>query len=43
VVAAVEAMKAKHDIKAPCSGIVTTINAKIGEELDSSKPILTIS
>jgi pyruvate carboxylase subunit B len=43
VVAEVEAMKAKHDIKAPCDGKVTAIHAKIGDEIDSSKPILTIS
>lgn len=43
VVAAVEAMKAKHDIKAPCDGVISSINAKIGDEIDSSKPILTIS
>ena len=43
VVAAVEAMKAKHDIKAPRSGVVAVVNVKIGDEIDSSKPILTIS
>jgi len=43
VVAEVEAMKAKHDIKAPCDGKVTAIHAKIGDEIDSSKPILTLS
>ena len=43
VVAEVEAMKAKHDIKAPCDGKVTAIHAKIGDEIDSSKPIMTIS
>ncbi len=42
-VAAVEAMKAKHDIKAPCDGKVTAIHVKIGDEIDSSKPIMTIS
>jgi len=42
-VAAVEAMKAKHDIKAPCNGKVSAIHAKIGDEIDSSKPILTIA
>jgi pyruvate carboxylase subunit B len=42
-VAAVEAMKAKHDIKAPCDGKVSAIHAKIGDEIDSSKPILTIA
>jgi pyruvate carboxylase subunit B len=43
VVAAVEAMKAKHEIKSPCDGKVTGINVQIGDEIDSSKPILTIS
>jgi len=43
VVAAVEAMKAKHDIKAPREGRVSDINVKIGDEIDSSNPILTIS
>ena len=43
VVAAVEAMKAKHEIKSPCDGKVSSINVQIGDEIDSSKPILTIS
>jgi pyruvate carboxylase subunit B len=43
VVAAVEAMKAKHDIKAPCSGKVASVDAQIGDEIDSSRPILTIA
>jgi pyruvate carboxylase subunit B len=43
VVAEVEAMKAKHDIKAPCDGKVAAIHAKIGDEIDSSKPIMTIA
>jgi pyruvate carboxylase subunit B len=43
VVAAVEAMKAKHDIKAPRDGVVSSINVKIGDEINSAKPILTIS
>jgi pyruvate carboxylase subunit B len=43
VVAAVEAMKAKHDIKSPVAGKVTAIHVEIGDEIDSSKPILTIS
>jgi biotin carboxyl carrier protein len=42
VVAEVEAMKAKHDIKAQCDGKVSAIHAKIGDEIDSSKPIMTI-
>jgi pyruvate carboxylase subunit B len=43
VVAAVEAMKAKHEIKSPCDGKVSSINVQIGDEIDSTKPILTIS
>ncbi len=42
-VAAIEAMKAQHDIKAQCSGKVTAIHVKIGDEIDSSKPIMTIA
>jgi pyruvate carboxylase subunit B len=43
VVAQVEAMKAQHDIKAPCAGVISAINVAIGDEVDSSKPILIIS
>ena len=43
VIANVEAMKAQHDIKAPCDGTVMEICVKIGDEVDSSKPILTIA
>ena len=42
VIAAVEAMKAKHDVKAPCSGTVLTIEADIGADIEAGKPILTI-
>lgn len=41
-VAAIEAMKARHDIKAPCDGQVTEVYAQIGDEVDSSRPILMI-
>lgn len=43
VVAEVEAMKAKHQIKTPHSGTVSAINVNIGDDVDSSKPILFIS
>jgi pyruvate carboxylase subunit B len=43
VVAQIEAMKAKHDIKAPRDGTITSIDVEIGDEVDSSKTILTIS
>ena len=42
VVAAVEAMKAKHDVRAPCAGTVVEIHADLGGEVSASKPILTI-
>jgi biotin carboxyl carrier protein len=43
VVAAIEAMKAKHDIKSPVAGQVTAILVNIGDEIDSSNPIMTIA
>ena len=42
VVAAVEAMKAKHDVKAPCSGTVLTIDAEIGTDIEAGNSIMTI-
>jgi biotin carboxyl carrier protein len=42
-IAAIEAMKAKHEIKAPCDGKVSNVNVAIGDEIDSTKPIMTIS
>jgi pyruvate carboxylase subunit B len=42
VIAIVEAMKAEHEIKAPADGVVASINVGIGDEIDSSKPILTL-
>ena len=43
VVIKVEAMKATHDIKSPKDGTVSSINIKVGDEVDSSKPLMTIS
>ncbi len=43
VVANVEAMKAQHDIQAPVAGNVTAIHVGIGDEIDSTKPIMTIA
>jgi len=43
IVAAIEAMKAQHDIKSPVDGTVSAIHVEISDEIDSSKPILTIS
>jgi pyruvate carboxylase subunit B len=42
VVAQVEAMKAKHDVKAPCAGKVVSIDAEIGSDVEAGKPIMTI-
>jgi len=43
VVAAVEAMKAKHDIRTQFGGTVTAIHVKIGDEIDSTRAIMTIA
>jgi pyruvate carboxylase subunit B len=43
VVVQVEAMKAKHDIKAPVAGVVSAVKVAIGDEVDSSKPLMLIS
>jgi pyruvate carboxylase subunit B len=43
VVAKVEAMKAQHDIVAPAGGTVSAIHVELGDEVDSSKSILTIT
>jgi pyruvate carboxylase subunit B len=42
VVACVEAMKAKHDVKAPCAGQVSSLDATLGEDVMAGKPILHI-
>jgi pyruvate carboxylase subunit B len=42
VVAQIEAMKAKHDIKSPINGVVDKINVNIGDEIDSSTPLVII-
>jgi pyruvate carboxylase subunit B len=42
-VAKVEAMKAQHDIVSPVDGTVSAIHVELGDEVDSTKPILTIS
>jgi biotin carboxyl carrier protein len=36
-------MKAKHDVRAPCSGQVASINAEIGSDMVAGRPILTIA
>jgi len=43
VVAKVEAMKAQHDILAPCDGKVAAIHVKMGDEVDQTKALMTIS
>lgn len=43
VVAAVEAMKAKHDVKAPCDGIVQSVDASLGATVARGNPIITLS
>lgn len=42
VVAAVEAMKAKHDVRSPADGKVVEIHADLGTEVSRDKPILAI-
>jgi biotin carboxyl carrier protein len=42
VVAAVEAMKAKHEIKSTCAGRVVSVDATIGSDVTAETPILTI-
>lgn len=41
-VAKIEAMKATHDIRAPVAGVVSAIHVSIGDEVDSSTPILSL-
>jgi pyruvate carboxylase subunit B len=43
VIAVVEAMKATHDIRSPVAGKVSAVHATVGEEIDSSTPILTVA
>ncbi len=42
VVACVEAMKAKHDVRAPYAGKVTSVDAGLGDDVMAGKPILHI-
>ena len=42
VVAQVEAMKATHDIFSQISGVVVKVNAKIGQDVNSSTPLITL-
>ncbi len=43
VVANVEAMKAQHDILSPVGGRVAAVHVAIGDEIDSTQPLLTIA
>jgi pyruvate carboxylase subunit B len=42
VIAVVEAMKATHDIRSPLAGTVTAVHVGVGDEIDSTTPILTV-
>jgi len=42
VVAAVEAMKAKHEVRAPRAGAVVRIDATIGSDVEAGRPIMTL-
>jgi pyruvate carboxylase subunit B len=42
VLAAVEAMKAKHDVKSPCTGSVRSVDTAIGSEVSKGISILTL-
>lgn len=43
VIAVVEAMKATHDIRSSVAGKVTAVHVDVGDEIDSSTPILTVA
>ncbi len=42
VVAAVEAMKAQHDVHAPVAGRVAQVHVRLGDEVGADRPILSI-
>lgn len=42
VIAVVEAMKATHDIRSSLAGTVTAVHVEVGDEIDSTTPILTV-
>jgi pyruvate carboxylase subunit B len=43
VVAAVEVMKAKHEVRAPCAGRVVRIDAALGTDVTAGRPIMLIT
>jgi biotin carboxyl carrier protein len=42
VVAAVEAMKAQHDVRSPVGGTVLSVDARPGDDIGAERPIVTI-
>jgi pyruvate carboxylase subunit B len=42
VVAAVELMKARHEVRAPCAGRVLRVEASLGSKVSAHRPILVI-
>ena len=42
VVAHVEAMKARHEIRTPVGGKVTAVHVRIGDEVDNQRPIVSV-
>jgi pyruvate carboxylase subunit B len=42
VVAAVEAMKAQHDVRSPVAGTVASVDARPGDDVGAERPIVTI-
>lgn len=43
IVAAVEAMKANHDVKSPCDGLVKTVDVALGATVARGTPIITLT
>jgi biotin carboxyl carrier protein len=43
VVAAIEVMKARHDVRAPCGGRVLHIEASLGADVTAGTPIMLIA
>ncbi|MDF1523350.1 MAG: biotin/lipoyl-binding protein, partial [Trueperaceae bacterium] len=43
VVAAVEAMKAQHDVRTPVAGTVARVHVRLGDEVRAGEPIVSIA
>jgi pyruvate carboxylase subunit B len=43
VIAQIEAMKATHDIKTPKAGTIAAVHVRIGDEIDSTVPVVTVA